>query len=438
MPSIALVVLDTLRKDAFDDHFDWLPGTRYEQAYATSHYTVPSHASLFTGRYPSETGTHAKSHTFNPSWAPLAERLSDVGLETHAFSANVNISRQFGWDRGFDHFDGSWNCKHANSTEDIFEWNAFIRRHREESPLRFGKALWACLRDDCDTLPSLRHGLEIKYRTHTVEDSGACEALDHVERTKFRDDAFLFMNLMEAHVPWDPPEQYKTVSLDGHPGFVESVRGDDVDQPRVRKAYENAVRYLSDVYRDIFAVLREQFDYVITLSDHGEMLGEHGVWGHGFGLYPELTHVPLVVWGTDGPDRRDEIVNLLDVNRTVLELAGADVDPGNRGRDLRTDLSDGECLTEYLGLNWFRTETLEDVEFGDVSTFEDKRYGIALPEDYYGFETADRFIESGTASVSDPRQRLQTLVDDLDYRDGSEDIDVSESVMQDLKDLGYA
>lgn len=55
-PNIALIVLDTLRKDSFDEHFDWLPGRRFENAWAPSHWTVPVHASLFTGHYPSEVG----------------------------------------------------------------------------------------------------------------------------------------------------------------------------------------------------------------------------------------------------------------------------------------------------------------------------------------------------------------------------------------------
>lgn len=437
MPSIALVVLDTLRKDHFDAHFDWLPGTRYERAYATSHYTVPSHASLFTGRYPGETGTHAKSHEFDPPWPPLAERLSAAGLETHAFSTNVQVSRQFGWDRGFDRFEGSWNCKHANATADIFEWNAFIREHREEGPGRYGKALWACLTGDCDTLPSLRHGLELKYRTHIVEDSGAREALAYVEGTDFADDAFLFVNLMEAHAPWDPPAEYATVDLDDYPGFVETVRGDDVDAAAVRRAYEDSVRYLSDVYREMFAELRGQFDYVVTLADHGEMLGEEGIWGHGFGLYPELTHVPLSVWGLDGPDRVEDVVSLVDVHRTVLELAGADVHEGNRGRDLRGDPTDGAALTEYLGLNWFRRRALADADYADPDRFEEECYGVALPADYYGFETFEGFVESGEATVADPRARLDDLVGGLEYRDGAGDLEVSESVMRDLADLGY-
>jgi len=444
MTSVALVVLDTLRKDAFDRHFQWLPGTRFKYAYAPSHYTVPSHASLFTGLYPSETGTNANSHQFTSPHPPLACRLQAEGLETHAFSANVQISRQFGWDRGFDSYDGSWNSKHANAVDDIFEWNAFIREHRDEGPQRYLKALWACLSSECDTVPSLKHGLEIKYRTHTVSDSGAQEALSHVRGTDFADDAFLFINLMEAHGPYRPPEEYRTVEFEEMPGFAESVQAEPVDETyaeTIRQAYDDSVRYLSEKYEAIFAELSDEFDYVITLADHGENLGEKGIWGHGLGLYPELTHVPLSIWGMDGGETRDEVVSLIDVHRTILGMAGiGDDEYEGRGRDLRSPVAYEPQLTEYLGLNMWRERKLEAAGRADeFSTYDRELYGIATAENYYGYEDFnEEFVESGTSTLEAPRDRMDELVDDLDYFESGDDIDVSDSVMESLEDLGYA
>lgn len=444
MTSVALVVLDTLRKDAFDEHFGWLPGTTFERAYANSHYTVPSHCSLFTGLYPSETGTHAKSHRFTPPHPPLAERMRERGLETHGFSANVQISRQFEWHQGFDNYTGSWKSRHANATTDIFEWNAFIRKHRDEGPQRYLKALWACIAGDCDTIPSLKHGAEIKYRTHTAPDDGAQEALSHIETTDFDDDAFLFVNLMEAHGPYKPPSEYRTVEFEAMPGFAESVRDEPVEEAygdAITQAYDDSVRYLSAIYRDIFAELREEFDYVVTLADHGENLGEKGIWGHGLGLYPELTHIPLSIWGLDGADTREEVVSLLDVHRTLLTLVGvADDSYEGRGRDLREAVDPTPQLTEYLGMNMWRKRKLESAGHGDeFETYEQTLYGIATEDDYYGYEDFDQaFHESGTSNLNDPRSRMTELSDGLEYVEEAGEIDVSDSVMQSLEDLGYA
>lgn len=84
MTNIALVVLDTLRYDSFEDYFDWLPGTRFDNAWSTSHWTVPVHASLFTGKYASEVGIYAGAQTFDCEEPLLAERLSKAGYMTRA------------------------------------------------------------------------------------------------------------------------------------------------------------------------------------------------------------------------------------------------------------------------------------------------------------------------------------------------------------------
>jgi arylsulfatase A-like enzyme len=370
--------------------------------------------------------------------------MREQGLETHGFSANVQVSRQFDWHQGFDYYTGSWKSRHANATADIFEWNAFIRKHRDEGPQRYLKALWACIASDCDTIPSLKHGAEIKYRTHSAPDDGAQEALSYVETTDFDEDAFLFVNLMEAHGPYKPPEEYRTVEFEDMPGFAESVHDEPVEEAyadTIRQAYDDSVRYLSDVYREIFTELREEFDYVVTLADHGENLGEKGIWGHGLGLYPELTHVPLSIWGLDGTDTRDEVVSLLDIHRTLLALVGVEDDGyQGRGRDLREAVDPVPQLTEYLGLNMWRERKLEAAGHGDeFETYERTLYGIATEDDYYGYEDFDDgFHESGTSVLADPRTRMHDLSDELEYLERADETEVSESVMESLEDLGYA
>jgi len=101
-------------------------------------------------------------------------------------------------------------------------------------------------------------------------------------------------NLMEVHGPYWISEKYEPretagVSTGG------ALAGDISNSEAVRESYEGSVKILSDRYRDLFATLQTEFDWVITCSDHGELLGEHSLWGHGFGLYPELVHIPLVV-----------------------------------------------------------------------------------------------------------------------------------------------
>src|SRR6056297_3059127 len=140
---------------------------------------------------------------------------------------------------------------------------------------------------------------------------------------------------MEAHTPYDPPEPFNSTG----DGVTVTLRDtfDGVSAPNVvRQAYEDAAQYLSNVYERVYAELSGDFDYVVTLSDHGEMLGEEGLWNHTYGLYRPVTRVPLVVTET-GAESQTSVpapVSLLDVHATVAALAGVDVE--SHGQNLRT------------------------------------------------------------------------------------------------------
>jgi len=441
--NVALVVLDTLRKDAFDKQFDWLPGRRYENAWAPSNWTVPVHAALFTGKYASEVGVHAKGTTLDCKERVLAEQLSDAGYTTRAFSANPNISRRFQFHRGFDQFAGSWKIRHFNST-DIFDWSQFINETKREGFTRYLDAVWRCITEDVDTWNSLRQGFDLKFRPNKIRgkvvDDGAQNALGRIRETAYGDDEFLFLNLMEAHGPYKPPEEYRSPGAHNKPAPVEVFAGavTDVNNGDIKQAYDDAVRYLSDIYKDIFAELRSEFDYVITLSDHGEMLGEHGLWDHQYGLYPELTHVPLVVSGPDMSGSTDSLVSLLDVHQTVLGLAG--IEAPSRGHNLLESGTGGAYLTEYHGLTRWLLDEL--AEFDDFQALRD-RYdeplsGIVLPPSYYGYETDDGWADRGDTD-SDPKARLEALQEELEEREVSiGEKTLSDEAMNRLEELGYA
>ncbi|WP_265108319.1 sulfatase-like hydrolase/transferase [Halosolutus halophilus] len=460
MTNVALVILDTLRDDAFEEHFDWLPGRRFDRAWSTSHWTVPAHASLFTGRYASEVGVYAGAQTFDCPERLLAERLRSAGYTTRAFSANPNLSPVFDADRGFDQFELSWRLEHHG--EDLFDWDGFIAETREHGPERYAIALKEVLLGDSRTLPSLKHGAKLKLRdtplARHVEhvDDGASTALELVRDAAFGDDEFLFLNLMEAHSPYDPPPEWKTVDVDVD-GLAASL-GEPTDDPAdLERAYDDCVRYLSHVYERIFASLRESFDVIVTVSDHGELLGEHGGWEHLSGIYPELARVPLSIYDArDGAvedvTHDDRSVSLMDVHETVLAAADLESDPDARGRDLtdpdrlesadRNGSDDGfrgcEVLVEYHGLPERHLDALRRNGFEDLEYRTRWLDGIALG-DYFGYETFDGFEEWGEPPYEDPRARLRDLVDALDRRtDVEEDRELDESVMRQLEDLGYA
>lgn len=453
-PNIAVVVLDTLRYDYFEEYFGWLPGTRFENAWSTSHWTTPAHASLFTGLYASETGVYAGRQQFDTNTPALAESLLRAGYTTRAVSCNVNVTEYFGFDRGFDEFTHvgrhTQQFRHVEDP-DLYDWSSVI--DADGDAIRYLKGIRDCITSNCDTVRSLYNGLDLKFNISnrlsddTSDDMGAQRLRSRVANTEFGSAEFLYLNLMEAHEPYQIPDTYREIGDFHDPsnpiGKIDS--GNDLDAVRTR--YKNAVRYLSDIYRELFAELVESFDYVVTLADHGQLLGEHNQYGHSYGVYPELTHIPLVLYsGETGVVRKSTTASLFDVHRTILELAGIATDAEHsRGRDLRhLDEREQGVLAEYHGLpHPSRThEALRDwtTSSAEFDAYQEWQRGIALRDRYYGYETIDGFQGTGNAPVDDPEAVLAAAIDSLDVQIDaaqSESSDVSAAVEEDLKHLGY-
>lgn len=442
MTNIALVVLDTLRKDAFDRYFDWVPGRRFENAYSTANWTSPAHASMFTGQYPSELGVHAKSPSLDVDIDVLPELLSRVGYRTRCWTANPNISPDRNWDRGFDEFIGA--SKLLSGSDDVVDWSSFSPSESAKFGrfAKYSEAISECFRSEYDTWQSLRTGLS--YFRGGVEaidqipDDGASWIRDKIFETDFGEDEFLFLNLMEAHTPYYTPPKFEgpnrenavTVTIK-HSLGLESPPDGTAD------AYLDASQYLATVYRDIFDELQTEFDYVVTVSDHGEMLGESETWNHTYGLFPEITHIPLVISGDGLEGQTEEIVSHLDLHQTLLDFAN--IEGHSRSRNL-LDVSHGEpVLTEYHGLIPVAMRRLEDENISHelLSEYDARLSGVAIPPSYYGHETKDGYCSEGTAK-EDPTEVLDQLRDSILERTVEAiNEEMSEEVIDRLDDLGY-
>ena len=327
MTDIALVVFDTLRYDAFQAQFDWLPGRRYTSAWAPSHWTVPVHGAMFTGRYPSEVGVVGQCPALDCDDRVLAELLSDAGYETLGFTNNLNLQPWRQYDRGFDRFTGGWRWQAMQP--DVFDWEATLSAADWRRPGKVATTVRELFESDVDTTRSLAwlvNRLRRKLGNGPFRDSGLRQARawirDAIDETR---DQFLFCNLMEAHWPYDPAiDGVRSGYDDGFSTPIEeTIARASRDRDAWLDAYEAAVGYLSREFRPMFERLQATFDVIVCCADHGELFGEHDAWGHGYGLAPELTHVPLVVWRRDRSDPTpvDRPVSLLDVFATITSAA---------------------------------------------------------------------------------------------------------------------
>jgi arylsulfatase A-like enzyme len=197
--------------------------------------------------------------------------------------------------------------------------------------------------------------------------------LDHHAREPF----FLFVHYWDPHLPYNQPDSYRDVwshdpgdraDLDvrwagaGYeyvPGWgtVDGmVEGTDGDSDNSIDVYDGEIRYVDDRIGDVYDRLAEhgllEDTVLAVLGDHGEQLGQHGMWGHG-GLYEEVTHVPLVLRGPGLPAGESVrgFTEHADLLPTLLDLAGIETGPtfGGDARHTTPDGMDGRSLAELDG-----------------------------------------------------------------------------------------
>ena len=303
-PSILLVVIDTLRADAVSAYgaqdgttptLDALAadGRLYTRAYSPSPWTLPSHASLFSGAAIDEHGVGLHGRVVLPAGVrTLAERLQAVDYETAAFSENALVSPLFGFEQGFDHFA-------VRGAEEQFAANrSLVIDGREE----------------------VAGGLERRDPSRPF---------------------FVFLNLYDPHEPYvvrrDNPflptgattAQGKRAGAGGRTShrICERLPG-PAEVALLRGLYLGDVaaadRKLATVLELLRAAAPSRLLTVVT-SDHGEHFGEHRLLDHEFSVREAVLHVPLVVHGAGlAPERVEQPVELRDVTRSVLDWAGAD------------------------------------------------------------------------------------------------------------------
>jgi arylsulfatase A-like enzyme len=335
-PNLLILVLDTVRAESLSlygysrkttPNLDRLAAraVRFDQARSTAPWTLPSHASLFTGRWPHELKV-GESRPLDASYPTLAEFLTGRGYATGGFIANTFFCNAwFGLGRGFQHYDDFY---------------------REQQAVSVGEAL------RCSSLGRLAvrllhepFGVERRRKDASQVNGDFLAWLDRRQGRPF----FGFINYFDAHTPYflppgaerrfgRPPRDAKEVeTLQGWDARSRTSVTDD-ELNLTRDAYDDCLAYLDAEIGKLFDELDRRGaldDTVIVLtSDHGENHGEHGLIGHGRSLYDQEVRVPLLVFlprGAHAGEVVAEPVSLRDVPATavdLLNLAGRSPFPG--------------------------------------------------------------------------------------------------------------
>lgn len=418
MGDVAVVVIDTLRLDYFERYFSDLPGKFFSNCYSNSHWTVPSHASLFTGQQPSEVNVTAKSPSFHPDDPPLAAQLSNSGYETQLLTANPQFGYWSGWTEGFDRVSHPHNLLTGNPQS--VDWYSITTEVEQTGLRRYLTYLSRALQPKVATIDSLQEAYRL-FTSHPAD--GGIETVIRRLANRSLNTDFLFINVMDCHNPYrHPTEPSQQINALVGDGFANSIEKPTL----IRDGYDASVSSTAERYQTLHNILQDEFEYVITLSDHGELLGEYGHWNHGYGVYPELVEIPCLISGAGVENSTEQTpVDLRDVYRTIGELM--DVNLTGVGRSLVKTIPAQELWTEYHGFTKQHAEQFERKGIPEVFERHDTPLvGKVDTDGNYRYQT------HGSEGDKDLRTRQTMVAEHLTSEDHA-DRDIS----QHLRDLGY-
>jgi arylsulfatase A-like enzyme len=357
-PNVLLLVLDTVRAASLGLYGHPQPTTPQQErlapprtphqwAIATAPWTLASHASMFTGLYPTASKAEAR-RPLAESHLTVAEVLAEQGYATAGFVANMAYTtRLSGLAQGFARYEDrpmTWGRLIASN---------WLSRQLGERVLPLEQAQWRA--------PGRKHAEAVVDEFLTW--------LDH--RGEPERPFFGFLNFIDAHDPYVAPERLRarfpphgeriTVK---RPGMTEDSLAS------TRAAYEAAIARVDEQLGRLSAELARrgllERTVIIVVSDHGEQFGEHGLQFHGNSLYRPLIRVPLVLIDPRGvpAGRRVAVpVSIRDIARTLIHAATDTAEPaGFPGRSLLTVAAMPEppatepilsvCPEAYQGQPW--------------------------------------------------------------------------------------
>lgn len=294
--NVILISLDTLRADrlgCYDFHEPTSPcldkfaqeNTLFEVAVAQSPWTLPSHASLFTGLFPHKAGVVSQDHSLSSEIPTIASMLKDKGFRTAGFVNSSWIKSETGLDQGFDDFK-------------------FFKENLED-----------------------------------VEEKITNDAVSWLEKNK-GNPFFLFVHYYTTHSDYTPDPAFYDPFVKPYKGIANGttrqmqrfrkgkVFFDKEDIDHNSNLYNAEIRQLDSALDNLFKNLKKlnlmENSLVVVTADHGEEFLEHGGVLHGKSLYSEVLRIPLIMGGPGLPKGRriQTPVMLTDIVPTILNAVG--------------------------------------------------------------------------------------------------------------------
>lgn len=411
-PDIVLITVDALRADylgcygfpyRITPEMDRLAaeGTLFEDVVTVIGKTGPAFASMFTSRYPPETGVRRNGIRIRSEIITIAEILKNHGYETGAVISNwVLRDKMCGLNKGFDRYDQSFTRRRINllrekPAEDVTEQAIAMLKGFQGRPF------------------------------------------------------FLWVHYTDPHSPYRKQRKYKVSGYNGK----ERKTG-----VRKRRNYASEVDYTDHWIGVLLKELERMEDsdnrVILFSSDHGESLGEHDCWGHGKNVLQPGLKIPLIVKGPRWPagHRIAVPVSIIDFMPTLLLEAGIDLPAALQGMPLQDYLHDASHMSRCRFA--FADRGLSRFRHKPRTRHEDPQSMCIIANNtklIYNFETQtyqffDLMSDPGEVRsvYAENREDIQALQTELDtfyetLPKHSDDLDpeLSPEDLRQLESLGY-
>jgi arylsulfatase A-like enzyme len=383
--NVILIVMDTVRADHLSiygygrdtsPNLRQLAGTAtlYTRAIASGDMTLSTHASLFTGKYPSSHGAHylmgrADYPRLPENSQTLAELLAGNGYATMGVVANYAfLGHNYGLDRGFHYYDQRVAVPFAAGVQPFY------------------------LRSLVQQVIALFYSTPVYERVARSGDEVNRDLFPMLDRARGGGHPlFLFVNYMDAHTPYVPPAPFDDLFPGRQLRFklarVDQLKSDvnafqrripPADLAHIVSQYDGGIAYMDAQIGGLISRLKQAGLYdntmLIITSDHGEMFGEKNLLGHEIAVYQGLVHVPLII---KYPHQNkaatvDELVSSIDIMPTILDQLSYPIPKWVQGRSvLRPAAPDSIAVfsesfaTPFLSQSYPRFHRVERAVFSD-------------------------------------------------------------------------
>ncbi|WP_435079425.1 sulfatase [Halococcus sp. AFM35] len=484
-PNIVILVLDTARARNFSCYghdrqttptVDSIAeeGTKFEEVTSVSPWTLPSHASLFTGVPPTTHRTNSLDSSLPHSLETLSDYVSRHGYRTVGMANNPWFSSEFGLTRGFDEFHELFTLFGGDS------YRSFVNVLTDQS--RSVPDRLATLLSEQSAPSLIKNGMNAAYRQFDFRDDDGGKTAVSKSRSLIGVDQpyLLFVNFLEPHLPYEPPESHRREFIPEHVTDAEvedinqnareynvrNVEMDDSDFDVLERLYDAEIKYTDERINEIVNALKQTGDWEDTvlfiLGDHGENIGNHQLMSHNYSIHETLTKVPLVthfpehLGAVSGADLR---TSTLDIPATITDILpdidGAEFEEVQVGTSLLDSDDNRAIVTEYLNPVppvEKMEKRCENPKF-DVSVYD--RRLRAIYADSYKFvrgsdetralydvvedrDEAENVIDDNPEKASDLETRLNRWIERHKQQSFEEsDGRIQGNVEEKLEDLGY-